>query len=168
MQHEEMQGIYRRGEAFDIQNVARGRSSGHRWYAQGITLEQRKGERRIQKGHVDASTVGRMGHHIFVSGGAKQGTAGEITHNAVVFHLAQSHHIGQCPGRTFASAGDNLLTDAVQFLPIPRHRPMFGGIGQEFLIGFLWVVGAVEKIFAVELHQGKDREQQNEQSIHRF
>ena len=114
-----------------------------------------KGKGRIEKCHIDAPQVGRVGHDIIIMSLAQKRTPCKVVHHRVVLDLTQRYDVGQCPLAGVFSAREYSLTYMVQLLPITIMAPMTCPVGSKFYIILQCIVGTIKEIFHVILHNGK-------------
>lgn len=117
MRHYDMQGVARSCHTRRIKYVASGTHALYGFHSDAVTLYQSERMGRIHQRHINATLVGRIGHHILVTGVAQQAAPGEVAKHAVVLHLAQSHHIGQLPRLAIIRSSHFSLCHLAFFLP---------------------------------------------------
>ena len=150
--HEHVQGVGIAGDATGIEDVAGGMAPWRRFDAQRPVAEHSEGERRPHECHVDATLVVARCHDILIACVAKWRAVEQVVHHAVVFHLGEHDHVGQCPVAPFAAAGDEFLCDIVDFAPIALAVPFAHRGGQILMVVLSLGVTVVEEVLTVELH----------------
>ena len=147
-----MQGVAACYHAFGVEQIARWAHAFYCVHPHGMAAQEPEREGRIKQRHINATAVGRAGHHILVACSSQQGAACEVVQNGVVLYLAEHRHVGNGQRGRVGTRQDG-LPRAVQLLPIVRFRPMVTAVGGKLGVLLANVVHIVEEVLTVELHK---------------
>ena len=151
MHHKHMQRIARDDTSRNIENVSRRTGIRQTLHPNRPGMYQWKGKRLIHQGYIDASLIGRMGHHILITSRPDDWTLGQVKQYTVVFHLTESHQVGKLhiSGSLLIPQPHNLLSQMVHLMPIAVGSPVITTFRQELDIILKRIMPCIKEIFAV-------------------
>ena len=135
---------------FHVENIACRTHALDKGDGDGFVTNRTKRRRLIDKGHIDASLVGRLGHQIVVAGISQERTTGEVMEHSVILYLNKCHEV-----RQLLATRENGLPRMVQLAPVARASPMARTFRQILIILLQRIVATIEKILTIQLDKGQ-------------
>ena len=147
-----------------IEHIAGGMLASLGRDAQRRMADNPEGEGRIEQRHIDAPLIAALRDDVFIARLPQERPSGQVAYHRVVLHLAERHHVGQCPlCAVLFAAREHRAGHVVHLLPVFVTVPMTLRCRQKLIVVFQRVVLAVEEVLAVELHEGEKRSDEQQQ-----